>query len=507
MVRRHVQAHCSSLAKVVIQTTYNSAPLWLLDLSGGPGTSFRGEFEVMARVEVGLSNREERRPLSTLLRSRLSYTIIAQDADARKLERGLVDCGTDRVAAPLWPALVRWEDRGAAKIKGGLQLVHRPDWSQWEIFEATEPVWPDADDIVVPLVVGRLDDRTLSWINPDCCEFQVRLTEASPAAWSLRVDAVEWAAGPLPDGYTVAPRLFPLPLQFDQPSGQVTVSIQRDQIGFGREPIEETHEDVGVMQREVSSTETGDAVATALRWAQDHAAGRQFWALRPTSALRIHDSMFDGQTAAIATDTYGVRAGDWVAFLTPELSVQAFARIASAYGQIVHFVAAPGTIAADSFCVRAELVRFTRPQVIVDWFDVGAAVVTIPVRAVPAEEAVPGDEEIGFSLGAAWHRVWLYEFSRTVAGVTEIERLTSHEDDIELEGVTYTAARVDHGAIVRGIALDRDEVEIRGALEDLDMLRDMAALRSEAPIRVRILEASITRLRQFDNSYSEADFQ
>jgi len=488
----------------VIQTTYNSAPLWLLDLASGPGTSFRGEFEVMARVEVGLSNREERRALSTHLRSKLTYTIIAEDSDARRLERGLIDCGTNRVAAPLWPALVRWEDRGTAKIRGGLNLVYRPDWSEWEIFEDAEPVWPVADDLVVPLVVGRLEDRTLSWIHPECCEFSVRLIEASPAAWSLRVDAVEWAAGPLPDGYAVAPSLFPLPLQFDAVSGTVTVSIQRDQIGFSREQIEETHQEIGAMQREVASVETGDEIATLLRWAQDHAAGRQFWALRPTSAMRIPEAMFNGQTAAIATDTYGVRAGNWVAFLTPGLTVQAFAQIASASGQIVHFVSTPGTVAADSFIVRLELVRFTRPQVVVDWFDQRAAVVTMPLRAVPPEEAVPSDEEIGFTLGAVWHRVWLYEFARTVAGVAEVERLTSHEEDIELDGVTYTAARVDHGAIVRGIALDRDEVEIRGSLADLSLLRDVAALRSEAPVAVRIYEASITRLRQFTSDFDTA---
>jgi hypothetical protein len=86
----------------------------------------------------------------------------------------------------------------------------------------------------------------------------------------------------------------------------------------------------------------------------------------------------------------------------------------------------------------------------------------------------------------------------------EVERLTSHEEDIELDGVIYTAARVDHGAIVRGTALDRDEVEIRGAVEDLGMVRDLAAIRSEAPVRLRILEASITRLRQFSEDFHHA---
>jgi hypothetical protein len=491
----------------MIQTTYQSRPLWILDLPHDGRGPFRCEFEVMAHVETGLSNREERRALACHLRTRISFGLIAQDGDARRLEAALHACGKDRVAVPLWPAAVLWGARASARIRGGLQLVFRGDWSQWEVFEDVEPGWPLATDTVVPLVVGRLEERTLRWIHPDACEFAVNHVEASPAKWSLRVAGVEWQAGPMPAGYSQPPRLFPLGAQFDQPSGTVTVSIAREGIGFGREPIEESYQDIGAMQRESGSIEVGEQIATALRWTLDHAAGRSFWMPRPTSALRIPDGMFDGQTAAIATDTYGVRPGDWVAFLDVGMRVRTFSQIASTSGSIVRFSTPPGVVRPDDFITRLELVRFTRPRVVIEWFDVDVASVTFPVRAVPVEEAVPEDEEIGFSLGNAWHRVWLYEFSRTVAGVTEVERVTSHEEDIELDGVTYTAARVDHGAIVRGIALDRDEVEIRGSLEDLAMVRDLAAVRSEATVKVRILEASITRLRQFSADFEPDAFQ
>jgi hypothetical protein len=491
----------------MIQTTFQSRPLWILDIPHDGRGPFRCDFEVMAHVETGLSNREERRALASHLRARIGFSLIAQDSDARRLEAALHACGKDRVAVPLWPTAVLWQDRAAAKIKGGLQILIRAGWSQWEVFEEIEPGWATDGDTVVPLVVGRLEGRTVRWIHPDACEFEVNHVEASPAKWSLRVTAVDWRSGPLPAGYSVAPWLFPLGAQFDQPSGTVTVSVSREEIGFGREPVEELHQEIGAMQRESASIETGAQIATALRWAVDHAAGRSFWMPRPTSALRISEAMFDGQTAAIATDTFGVRAGDWVAFLDDRMAIRTFVQIESVAGQIVRFATSPGTVPAGTFIPRLELVRFTRPRISVEWLDAEIASVTIPVRAVPAEASVPADEEIGFTLGAAWHRVWLYEFSRTVAGVVEVERLTSHEEDIELDGVIYTAARVDHGAIVLGIALDRDEVEIRGSLEDLDMIRDLAALRSEAPVRVRILEASITRLRQFSADFEPDAFQ
>lgn len=491
----------------MIQTTFSGAPLWILDVSPDGRTPFRAEFEVMAHVEASLSSREERRALATHLRARLTYGVIAQDSDARRLEAALTSCGRDRVAAPLWPVAVSWSGRAQARIRGGIQLVFRPDWSQWEVFEDVEPGWPVASDTVVPLVVGRLEDRTLRWIHPDACEFEVRLVEASPAAWSIRVDPVEWTAGPTPTGYEVAPRLFPLGAQFDQPSGTVTVSIEREEIGFSREPVESSYEEQGAVQREGTTIEQGGQIAVALRWAQDHAAGAAFWQPRLTAALRIPDGMFDGQTAAIATDTYGVRAGDWVGFINDSQTVGSFARIESVAGQIVRFASPPGLVRPDCLITRLELVRFARPRVTVEWIDADVAAVGIQVRAVPPEEAPPGDEEIGFGLGLCWHRVWLYEFSRTVGGETEVERFTSHEEDIELDGQTYSAARVDHGAITQGLALDRDEVEIRGAVEDLGMLRDLAALRSEAPVRVRILEASISRLRQFSDDFSTDDFQ
>ncbi|MFM7099626.1 MAG: hypothetical protein ACKO3N_00460, partial [Verrucomicrobiota bacterium] len=123
---------------------------------------------------------------------------------------------------------------------------------------------------------------------------------------------------------------------------------------------------------------------------------------------------------------------------------------------------------------------------------------------LPQEEAVPEDEDIGVSMGLAWHRVFLYEFTREVAGETETVRLTSHEEDVELDGVTYAAARIDHGSIARGIALDRDSTEITAALADVYLLADMAALRSEAPVRVTIREASITRIRQFSDDFNDS---
>ncbi|MFM7100825.1 MAG: hypothetical protein ACKO3N_06610, partial [Verrucomicrobiota bacterium] len=327
----------------MIQTSYDGQPLWILDLGHDGRGPFRVDFEVMAHVEVGLSDREERRPLSQHLRARTSYSVTGIDRDARRLEAALRQSGKERVAVPLWPLVCRWADRGTRQVVGGLQVVFRDDWSQFEVFEDSEPGWPAASDWVAPLIVGRLEDRTVRWITPDACAFEVNHVEASPAKWSLRPNPVAWGTGPAVEGHRSAPTMFPFAANWgDPPESRVMVTVERQQVGFGSEPVEDLYGDTPPTQQEVNAVQVGAEIAQLLRWTLDHAAGRSFWMPRGVSAVRIIGGMFPGQTVAHASDTYSVAAGDWLAFLDDGRTIRSLVRAELVTPTAIHFASPPG---------------------------------------------------------------------------------------------------------------------------------------------------------------------
>ena len=71
----------------------------------------------------------------------------------------------------------------------------------------------------------------------------------------------------------------------------------------------------------------------------------------------------------------------------------------------------------------------------------------------------------------------------------------------------YTAARVTHGANRQGVALDRDALEIIIDAQESTLIRDAATLRGNAPLKVIVREASISRFREFGEAYNPDAYQ
>ena len=81
----------------------------------------------------------------------------------------------------------------------------------------------------------------------------------------------------------------------------------------------------------------------------------------------------------------------------------------------------------------------------------------------------------------------------TAAGPV-VHRFTSYERDLEVDGNTYLAARIEHGPIRQGVVLDRDEVELRAVPDEGDTghpLVAMAALASDWPVSVTVRYADL----------------
>lgn len=489
----------------MIQTEYNGESLYLLNLEPDWRESLKAEFEVAADLVVGLSNREGRRAYAGTLRvTKLSYTAVAEGAAARVLSGCMRDYQAQPVAVPFWPGKVTWAERESAAIDGGLLIVFKDDWSQWQIVvgpmaDVAAPEWVTDEDLVAPLLWGRLNKREVSWIHPDLAELAVDFTEASPASYALLPvdDDFGFALGPAPsDAYQVGPRILPFEVSFENPVGRYNVAIVRQQLGFGRQPSETVYPQTVARGSEApyvieARGDEAGAVGRLLKFFLDFGPGDVFWAPTWQSDLRLSAGIAAGDTALQVFDTGAVRVGDWVAvyeggglYWTP--------RVLAKDGTSVTVDAAPGNgFSAQALVSHLLLCRFEKTRLSLEFVRLDLVRCALPLREVPPEYTPASDETLGTTLGLLPTRCYLYEFTRVLGGLIVTDRFTSYERDLQFDNQAYLSRKLEHGEIRQGIALDRDEVEIRTDTSLGGGLLQLATMKCESPLMVTIHQGEL----------------
>lgn len=487
--------------------TFDGRAVALLDEAPDWSGAVTADFSGVVNVERGLTGLESRRPLSVYLRTELSFSITVEGTKARELAGGLRRYQAEPIGVPLWPLELAWADRASRVLTGGVWLVHRSDWSQWALYlDGSEPVWPLPGDRVVPVLFGRLDGRDLKWPSGDIATFEVRFIEKSPAKWAFKVVDNPMEEGPKPsDAYTFAPYVFGAQVNFDQGSQSFSVEVQRNQIGFGREEAETLYPQETGFEQQTDHIAQGEVeIGKLLSFFQTHLSGRPFWVPTWTCATMLVEDIGPLVSQIPVEDTVAIEIGDWLAFMRDQGTV--IRKVTIKTGSTLFLDSAPGATSENTQVCPAKLVRFVKPSVRVSWLSGDVVASSMAVREVP-EEYVPADgEELGITLGQIWHRIYLYEITERVGGFEAVDRLTSHEEDVEADGVFYSSARITHGNIRQGVALDLDEADLTVDLGASDIIARTVRLRSRGPVHVTIKEASVTRLRQFSDDF-EASFQ
>jgi hypothetical protein len=478
----------------MIATTLNSQNVWLINEQPDWQSEVKATIELLTDISTGLTNREGRRPHGSTLRfSRLSYTTLDIGEDTRKAIQALRTIQTDPVCCPLWPAVLPWVNRAAANITGGIYLVWKDDWSNWELYEAaSEPSWPAANDWIAPVLMGRLDKRSLTWPDPSTAQFPIEFVEQSPAAYAISASAVAWTAGPSPSiAYASAPTIFPFTIAFDSPTHTFDVRIVREALGFGRQPVETVYPQTNPRAQDGDYVVAGGDVGKLLRWFLDYGAGGAFWASNWVSHVELTADALAADVVLHASDTDAVTAGDYIGILTSSGIVTG--RVFSKTSNTITLVAAVGQAitAATDLVSHLTLCRLAKPTLSLSWVHPGLAACTVQLLEVPPEYIPASDEVLGTSLGALPTRCYLYELSRTLDGVVYTDRLTSFEADLSDGTNTYTAQKIGHGTIIQGVNLDTDQVDVSSGLWAGNPLQLQAMLKMEAPLFLVIKAANV----------------
>ena len=490
-------------------TTYNGQDLYLLDVAPDWDSAVELELFSLASAQERLNGTEARRRVSGRLRARFQFRVTAADSDARRLAVGLRGDPLRKVAVPLWVAASTVAQAQLRPLAGGLSLVWRPDWSQWELFEGSIPAWASASDFIAAVVVGRLEGRGHQWLTPTILQADIRLVESSPAAWAIFSQGAEDPqTGPTPSEAWSGPLpIFPGSVNYLGVDSDVSVRVEREAIGFGREEQEDCWQETPSGEFRLTVTEsTLEGIASLTEFLGTYGRAGAFWVPGFNSAARLTEDVSPVASAMVVEGTDGLTVGEWILFQTPGASV--WRRVVSASSTVLT-VAAPVGIplpASGTLVTPLRLARFRVPRLTLRWLTDRIVEAAAWFRELPQEIAATG-EEVGLTAGEVWPPVWLYDFTLEVPGGSVTERFTSYEEDVELEGEIYTAAKVTHGGIRSGVALDRDSVEVTLAAGESSLMDEAARAGSPSPVSVRITEASLDPLQQFGSGFQPEPFQ
>jgi hypothetical protein len=478
----------------MISTTLDGQSVFLMTEAPDWKSRFGATFDAVSQWDAGLTNREARRPHAATLRAKVRFKVTLDGADALGFASFLRSYQGQPVLLPYWPAAVTWANRAQIQTTGGLRVAWTDGWGTFALYQpGSEPVWPINEDNVAPCLWGRLESRDVKWVSSTALEFDADFVETGSADYSLTPSTVSFAAGPTLSGYGTAPRLFSAPLDWNDPTEELKVRIQREQIGFGRAPIETIYPQTNVTETEFRAlTETATDFWSLLRFFLDHGPGASFWCPVWRSAVVMSADNAALSTTLSTTSAANVVAGDYLAFMQGQ-GVLAAARIQSISGSTLTLATAPGAFAASQTVVgKLLLARFAKPRLSVEHLFGTTAQAKLTVTEVPPEYAPASDETIGTTIGLLTARGFIYELSQVLGGTTYTTRATSYERNLTVSGNTYAARKIDHGTLRSSLFIDRDEVEVRSEIIAADPLLLLATNRSEAPVRVTIKTVEVS---------------
>lgn len=447
--------------------------------------------EGITQYEESLSGRESRRGYSQVLRTKLSFRVTLDQSASIPFAAALRTYQAQPVIVPVWPTVSTWAARDDSDFIG-LRLVYKEDWSQCEVFYTTEPTWPADTDKVVFVIWSRLEQRELTWHNATTATFGVVATETGKREHGFRTANLDVQSGPAIAGSTGY--LWTQRIDGAVFSEKFSLNLIREQIGFGRSPIETLYPQENARESTASCVLSSlSSFSQALYFASLHIAGQSFWMPALRSSFLLASDVSSGSTAVTATTTPGVEAGDYLWFIDPsQTSTNRCRQVSSVSGTTVNLSASVGPLtASQTVCAPLSLVRFEKPRLEFEWVNASVATLQVAYVEVPPEYTIPADETANVTIGALPVRAYLYEFLQTIGGTTVLTKSTSHEYLLISSG-SWVTRKIDHGPIRQSLNIDRDEVEIRSEIIAGDPLLALTTGRAESPVRVVIRQCDVS---------------
>jgi hypothetical protein len=480
----------------MISTNFKSQNCFLLNEQPDWSSPVESQFSLTRDKQISLTRHETRRPYSSTLLTKVTYTASVSGGALRQLLGAIRQLNTQPIIVPFWPAIANWGNRANVALNGGLRIAWRADWSQYTIYASTdaEPVWPLASDFWAPALMGFLTPDSSPAIRRDTQSLKMNFVESSPAAYALHPNAGQLQDGPTPAGYTTAPLLLPFVPDRDAVEEETSVQVKRDQIGLLREQqntfYPQAAERFAKFNFTLSDPQTPQIIDFFLA---TMAPGDAFWCPSSLQCLTMSQDALATDTVLHVADTSAVAIGDSVYIF---IGSKRYARTIAALDPVHNTVTIDSALGVPASVGQTAifpllLVRLEKPQMKMSWLKPGLATVQLQLNEVPVEQLLPNDETLGATIGKLQERVVLFQFTRDFGNGTVLNYYyTSFESDISYNGQTWSHAPFECGDITQSLNLQDDNVTITSYLFPGNPLIADLTKHAEAPLTVSILFAN-----------------
>jgi hypothetical protein len=475
----------------MFHTEFDGQTLYVIDDSPSWKAGFVTEFNAITDTQTSLTRIEGRRPYSMFLRlSSLKYAMVITDSALKQFQGEMRQLKDGKVCVPFWPAIEYWRDKDIGSISGGLLLVYKQDWSQWELYlQGSEPTWPTDSDLVVPCVVGYLKANTPNLIHADAANWGIQFVESSPAKYALLVPADASLTGPLPAGYTRPPTIIPFGPDWKDITEDLSVAVKRDQIGLGREVNSTFYPHDVFKVHSSSNTFEGPGPGILMSWFNDVASkGESFWAVGGMANAVLRLAAADTDTVLSLTHEGAVLAGDYIADFSHDMRSQRLP-LSMMFSIRLPLDETLGVeLPAGQHLFPLCLARIDKPKLQMTWLSPALAKAKIQWVEVRAEKVIPAAETLSATLGKLPTRIATFEFTRDFRNGTQTKwYYTSAEVDIDYDGHTWVSGAFSVGDITTGLNLENDSADITSFIFDGNPLLDQIKMVAEGVLQVKIV--------------------
>jgi hypothetical protein len=481
--------------------------------------AYQTDFAFVVDGQTSLTKRETRRPYSATLRVTVNQTHTISGDTLKDFVGAIRQLKAQPVLVPFWPAVSFWSSRASAKIKGGLMVAFKPDWSQHEIYaDGDEPAWPVADDLAAPVLWGSIKSSEPKWIGPALERWAIEFAEASPAGMALFFDADDLPTGPTPTGYLSAPILLPFRPDHRSVSEKITVEVTKDTPAIRREAAGTFYPHEPWRSQDAQYVLSGSgAIANLLSFIEVVAGqGAPFWAVGALESGVLAADYASGAGAVTLTTAGSVLAGDHLAAVVGGSFISA--KVFSVVGDVVNLSETFGAaLPSGSAIYHMSLARLVGSRVTVRWPSPVIAVAKMSWQEVRPETVLPGDETLTDTIGQLKTRVVLFQFVRDYGNGTVVNYYaTNFEKDLTYGGHTWVSGPWEMGEQNRTLNLEDDSCGFEFMITKPDgtlfatcpLLADVSA-DSEVPAGLKVWFAdwdgsTVTNaVKQFDGEASK----
>lgn len=503
----------------MLPVTLNGEDVYLLHYRAEWSSGFTLRVGMQSFIDRSQGGIEARTPLGNTLRTRLAFDLQLFERESAEFRVALQRLGGKRVLCPVWPAAHRYltgasvylapdgsayvDEEGnpytspagvtTPYLAAGVWLLFEEDWSAWAVLLGDEEpgFTPSATAVRVPLLLGRFEQRPRPRAHTDrLATVPISFVEQSPAAYALVPMTMAPAYGPSIGGVEIP--VFPLPVDWssEPEAGEVLVDRGEEQVGHGREPTSTYHpQDPARLVSASFSPYQWDELTRLLSFFHARRGQAQpFWLAHPlvecslVAAADPYDTVLSVDDASLLGDNrYIFLAGVFASIASVDLEANTVT-LDDALG-----VDAP----AGTPVATAVLARFSTPELELRFSTDSLAETRIDFIELGAEYYLPTGEILRESFADLPVIAYLYRFTRAYPGQTIVNRYTSHERDLVLDGETFLARGIEHGAAKETIELEDVEAELKAPAFVGNPLHLFSPARLEVPLYCEIVECQV----------------